>query len=112
MLRFSSAWGLTTSSRALFRFKLNWMFDKFDTHAREKVGCSVRFVIRLRKMATEEVRELIDGLKELNAKGISQAQIARMLGVTRQRVHSWFKSGVTPEFDVGIKIQQLLKGRK
>jgi hypothetical protein len=67
---------------------------------------------RWERMATEEVKDLIDGLKELNAKGISQAQIARMLGVTRQRVHSWFKSGVIPEFEVGLKIQQLLKGRK
>jgi DNA-binding XRE family transcriptional regulator len=58
------------------------------------------------------VKDLIDELKELNSKGISQAKIARMLGVTRQRVNSWFKGDVTPTFEAGLKIQELLKGRK
>ncbi len=62
-------------------------------------------------MATEEVESLINELKELNAKGISQAKIARMLGVTRQRVHDWFSGRSTPTFDAGLKIQGLLKGR-
>jgi DNA-binding transcriptional regulator YiaG len=48
----------------------------------------------------------------LNAKGISQAKIARMLGVTRQRVHDWFSGRSKPTFEAGLKIQSLLKGRK
>jgi transcriptional regulator with XRE-family HTH domain len=63
-------------------------------------------------MATEDVQSLIDELKELNAKGISQAKLARMLGVTRQRVNDWFQGRSTPTFDAGLKIQSLLKGRK
>ena len=63
-------------------------------------------------MAEANVESLINELKELNAKGISQAKIARMLGVTRQRVHTWFHGKATPTFDVGLKIQSLLKGRK
>jgi DNA-binding transcriptional regulator YiaG len=63
-------------------------------------------------MATDEVQSLIDELKELNAKGISQAKIARMLGVTRQRVHDWFSGRSKPTFEAGLKIQSLLKGRK
>lgn len=65
-----------------------------------------------RSKVTTNVKDLIDELKELNANGISQAKIARMLGVTRQRVNSWFKGDVTPTFDAGLKIQELLKGRK
>jgi transcriptional regulator with XRE-family HTH domain len=63
-------------------------------------------------MAIADAQSLIDQLKELNAKGISQATIARMLGVNRQRVHSWFIGRSKPTFDAGQKIQQLLKGRK
>jgi transcriptional regulator with XRE-family HTH domain len=63
-------------------------------------------------MAKEDVQSLIDELKELNAKGISQAKLARMLGVTRQRVNDWFQGRSTPTFDAGLKIQSLLKGRK
>jgi DNA-binding transcriptional regulator YiaG len=64
------------------------------------------------KMATEDVQRLIDELKQLNANGISQAQLARMLGVSRQRVHDWFSGRSTPTFAAGLKIQSLLKGRK
>jgi DNA-binding transcriptional regulator YiaG len=64
-------------------------------------------------MATEDVQRLIDELKKFNAKGgISQAQLARMLGVSRQRVHDWFSGRSTPTFSAGLKIQSLLKGRK
>jgi transcriptional regulator with XRE-family HTH domain len=60
----------------------------------------------------EDVKSWIDELKALNAKGISQAQIARLLGVSRQRVHDWFSGRSTPTFEAGLKIQGLLKGRK
>ena len=63
-------------------------------------------------MAEADVESLINELKELSAKGISQAKIARMLGVTRQRVNDWFHGRSTPTFDAGLKIQSLLKGRK
>jgi transcriptional regulator with XRE-family HTH domain len=62
-------------------------------------------------MASEEVQKLIDGLKELNAKGISQAKLARMLGVTRQRLWDWLNGRSSPTFEAGIKIQKLLKGK-
>jgi transcriptional regulator with XRE-family HTH domain len=63
-------------------------------------------------MATDEVQNLIDELKDLNAKGISQAKLARMLGVNRQSIWDWFNGRSTPSFESGLKIQSLLKGRK
>ena len=63
-------------------------------------------------MATADVQSLIDELRELNAKGISQAKLARLLGVRRQRVHDWFSGRSAPTLDAGLKIQSLLKGRK
>jgi transcriptional regulator with XRE-family HTH domain len=63
-------------------------------------------------MATDEVQSLINELKDLNAKGISQAKLARMLGVNRQRIWDWFNGRSTPTFEAGLKIQSLLKGRK
>jgi transcriptional regulator with XRE-family HTH domain len=66
----------------------------------------------LQPMASDDVQSLINELKELNAKGISQAKLARMLGVSRQRIWDWFNGRSTPTFDAGLKIQSLLRGRK
>jgi transcriptional regulator with XRE-family HTH domain len=63
-------------------------------------------------MTTEYVQSLIDGLKQLNAKGFSQAQLARMLGVNRQSLWDWFHGRSTPTLEAGLRIQKLLKGRK
>ena len=68
-------------------------------------------VTSVKEMVTN-AKDLIDGLRELHAAGVTQAEIARQLGVKRSRVNSWFKAGVMPSLEVGMKIQQLLKGRK
>jgi len=41
-----------------------------------------------------------------------QAEIARILGVSRQLVTDWFRAKATPTWNTGLKIQVFLKTQK
>jgi hypothetical protein len=64
----------------------------------------------LRKMSSEESQKLIAALKEwADAEYGRRAELARMLGVSRQLVSDWFAGRKTPTLDSGLKIQAFLK---
>jgi DNA-binding XRE family transcriptional regulator len=82
-----------------------------DNNTRENLILCTIYGTNVEEMVTN-AKDLIAGLKEMHAAGMTQTEIARQLGVSRSRVNSWFKADVTPSLEVGMKIQQLLKGRK
>jgi predicted XRE-type DNA-binding protein len=64
-------------------------------------------------MPDEESEKLINDLKQwATDNDVSQADIARLLGVDRQRVSDWFSTDKSPTLESGLKIQRLLKGKR
>jgi DNA-binding XRE family transcriptional regulator len=58
----------------------------------------------------KEIDDLINELKTwAGEKDISQSDIARMLGVTRQRVNDWFIGKAKPNLEAWLKIKEFLR---
>ena len=61
-------------------------------------------------MASKAAQNLIDRLREVVAKERgSQSELARKLGVPRQRLSDWLNLKSTPRLDDGLKIQAFLQ---
>jgi transcriptional regulator with XRE-family HTH domain len=61
-------------------------------------------------MPDDEIDDTINELKALaKEKGLSQADLARLLGVTRQRVNDWFIGKVRPNLPAYLKVKAFLK---
>jgi len=61
-------------------------------------------------MAPKESEKLISDLRVwADAKYGRRAELARMLGVSRQLVSDWLAGRTTPTLDSGLKLQAFLK---
>jgi transcriptional regulator with XRE-family HTH domain len=61
-------------------------------------------------MIDEDAESLIGQLKTLvGERRGSQSEIARSLGVTRQRLNDWLTGRSTPTLNAGLKLQAFLK---
>jgi DNA-binding XRE family transcriptional regulator len=61
-------------------------------------------------MTDEEIQRVIDRLKQLAGEEYGgQAELARKLGVPRQRVNDWLSGKKTPDLKAWLKIQTFLK---
>jgi len=61
-------------------------------------------------MSAKEIHDLINELKAwVNESNVNQADLARMLGVTRQRVNDWFIGKTKPTLEAWLKIQMFLR---
>ena len=64
-------------------------------------------------MPDDEIEALLAELKAwLSEKGLTQADLARMLGVSRQRLNQWMRGDAKPNLQAWLKIKQFLRGRK
>ena len=64
-------------------------------------------------MAPKESEKLITDLKAwADAEYGRRAELARMLGVSRQLVSDWFAGRKMPTLDSGLKIQAFLKKQR
>ena len=64
-------------------------------------------------MAPEESEKLMADLKAwADAEYGRRAELARMLGVSRQLVSDWLAGRKTPTLDSGLKIQAFLKKQR
>jgi transcriptional regulator with XRE-family HTH domain len=61
----------------------------------------------------EKTEKLIADLKAwADAEYGRRAELARMLGVSRQLISDWFAGRTTPTLDAGLKIQAFLKKKR
>lgn len=61
----------------------------------------------------KESEKLLTELKAwANAEYGRRAELARMLGVSRQLVSEWFAGRATPTWDNGMRIEELLKRQR
>ena len=61
-------------------------------------------------MSDKEIHDLINELKAwVNESNVNQADLARMLGETRQRVNDWFIGKTKPTLEAWLKIQMFLR---
>ena len=64
-------------------------------------------------MSDPEIQSTLTKLKEwCEAEYGRQAEIARVLGVSRQLVTDWFRGKAIPTWSTGLKIQAFLKTQK
>jgi predicted XRE-type DNA-binding protein len=64
-------------------------------------------------MSQEETEKLMAELKAwVDAKYGRRAEIARELGVSRQRVTDWISDRYAPTLEQGLRLQALLKKRR
>jgi predicted XRE-type DNA-binding protein len=61
----------------------------------------------------KEIDDLVNELKTwVSQKDISQSDLARMLGVTRQRVNDWFIGKAKPNLQAWLKINAFLRKQR
>src|ERR1700730_14459440 len=66
-----------------------------------------------RKMTDDEIQRVINELKEWAGEEYGgQAELARKLGVSRQRVNDWLTGKRTPELNAWLKIQTFLRKKR
>ncbi len=71
------------------------------------------FLSYTNKMAPKESEKLNSDLRVwVDAKYGGSAELARMLGVSRQLVSDWLAGRTTPTLDSGLKIQAFLKKQR
>jgi DNA-binding XRE family transcriptional regulator len=64
-------------------------------------------------MTEDEIERVINELKELAGEEYGgQSELARKLGVPRQRINDWFTGKRTPELKAWLKIQEFLRDQK
>jgi predicted transcriptional regulator len=64
-------------------------------------------------MVSEESKKLITELRAWCDEQFGRrAELARMLGVSRQLVSDWFAGRATPTLDAGLQIQEFLKKQR
>jgi DNA-binding XRE family transcriptional regulator len=64
-------------------------------------------------MADKEITDVINDLKAWAAeKDLSQSDLARLLGITRQRVHDWFTGKSTPNLQAYLKVKAFLRTQR
>jgi len=64
-------------------------------------------------MVSQESENLIAQLKAwCDEKYGRRAEVARMIGVSRQLVSDWFAGRTTPTLDAGLKLQAFLKKQR
>jgi DNA-binding XRE family transcriptional regulator len=64
-------------------------------------------------MSGEETDKLLAELKEwCSQKRGRQAEIAKMLGITRQSINEWFTGDSSPSLEAGLKVQAFLRKQR
>jgi DNA-binding XRE family transcriptional regulator len=64
----------------------------------------------MQQMVEDQIKELLDKLKLAAGREYGgQAELARDLGVSRQRLNDWLKGRRTPDLEWWLKIQAFLK---
>jgi transcriptional regulator with XRE-family HTH domain len=64
-------------------------------------------------MPEDEISAVLTQLKAwLVEKKLTEADLARMLGVSRQRLNQWMRGDARPNLQAWLKIKQFLRGRK